>query len=124
MYCYRQYLELKIKLITSRISHYHGIGSASYRRCHDLEQLFSEMEDAANQAAGDHLHTNDSEREAFNQVRSVVNELNRIDPRGVGFRYPEEVTVFEVAPFRVRRMMGEVANYFDALHDYVTDGER
>ena len=124
MYCYRQYLELKIKLITSRINHYFGFGATSYRICHDLEKLLADMEHAAEQAMGDDLYSNNSEKEASDQVHSCVMELNRIDPRGVGFRYPDEVKLFEVDPFRIKQMIREIADYLDAFHDYLTAGER
>ena len=121
LFCYRQYLELKIKRITSRIHHYLGTGATDYRRIHDLEQLWRDMEQAYEEAGyGD----SDEDKKTLEQTRTCVSQLNKLDPSGLGFRYPNEVGLFEVDPFHLHKVMTDIDAFLDAFLDFVTGGER
>jgi len=130
MYCYRQYIELKLKLVTARIS-YHAClpkDAMDYKRMggHDLLKLWGNMQSTIDEHVGETSHSDD-ERMAHEQVQSCVEELDKIDHQGDGFRYPETGTtkkLHEINPFHVKRVIEDIESYLDALHDYCTAGER
>ena len=121
LFCYRQYLELKVKRITSRIHHYHETGATEYPRTHDLEQLWRDMERAYEEVG---YVDSEEDRKTLEQTRICVTQLNKLDPSGVGFRYPNEVGPFEVHPFHLHKIMTDVEAFLDAFLDFVTNGER
>ena len=128
MYCYRQYLELKMKLIISRIMHHAGL-EADYKRMggHSLVKLWRNMNCTAENFVGRNIHDSQSDRITHDQVWSCIEELDGIDRDGDGFRYPDtdtKETLHEIDPFNVKRVVTDIEFYLDAFHDYCTAGER
>ena len=131
MYCYRQYLELKMKLVISRIKYRAGLEADEYMNYkamggHNIVTLWRTMEHTTENFVGRDVNVTASEKIGFDQVRSCIEELNQIDPEGDGFRYPDTKTttaLHEIDPFHIKRMIEDIASYLDAFHDYCTAGE-
>ena len=123
LFCYRQYFELKIKHITSRLNYHLSGEETPYITIHNLKDLWYDMEGVARELMGHNLFSDEDDEEIFRNVRNLVIELNRLDPRGTGFRYPNDIEIFYVAPFHLKRAMADADTYLDAFFDYCSAGE-
>jgi hypothetical protein len=116
---WRHHLELSLKwLIATATGPRQG---APYPEHHNLERLWQE--------AKPHLVRIVPKAPEYEPVEANILELHRIDPRGVGFRYPFELGSLDgslrSAPHEVNlpnlhRRMEAVANFIDAAHSAVT----
>ena len=123
LYCYRQHIELLLKHITSRLNfHLDGV-ETEYPIEHRLHVLWNKMENAAKELMGDLLFTNEDERNLFYKVKARVMELNNLDPKGTGFRYPDVVKTMTVDVHHLQKAMTEMSEYLSAFFDYCTAGE-
>lgn len=123
LFCYRQYFELTIKHIASRLNYHLSGEETPYRTIHNLEDLWSDMERAAKELMGDNLFTDEDDERMFRKVKSCVADLNWLDPRGTGFRYPNDIAIFYVAPFHLKRGIAAADTYLGAFFDYCTAGQ-
>ena len=119
LFCYRQYLELKIKKIISRVDAYYGTGPPT--KVHNLKALWERLERVSREAKGDFSN---EDWETLEQARSCVRELHDLDPKGTGLRYPDVIPELSINPLHFRKVMADIAEYLEAFHDYCTNGER
>ena len=119
LFCYGQFLELKIKSVTSAINRHYGTGPTDYMYTHDLKDLWNIMEKAAKLAKGPSFSSDD----IFNQAKKCTMELHYIDRKGDGFRYPDVIAQLRIAPCHIFKVITDVAVYLDAFHDFCTNGE-
>ena len=121
LYCYRQFLELKLKHILSRINFSYGTGDTAFPKIHNLETLWHCITAAFTEAG---FKLEDPERATQDQVQRCILELHRLDPSGTSFRYPGERRSFEVDPYHLHKVMSDIEWYLDAFLDLSTAGDR
>ena len=116
VFCYRQYLELRLKAITESIRDFSG---EDFRRTHDLLALWKPIVRHHNEQIGE------EDPEAFAAVTACLSEINALDPRASSFRYPEFETMAEIKHQidlgNLRSVMYRIATFLDALHDQFAD---
>ena len=121
LYCYRQFLELKLKHILTRINFHYGTDYTKFLWKHNLEALWSDIKAAFTEAE---FELDDQEKATQDQVERCILELHGLDPAGTGFRYPEERRPLEVDPYHLHKVMSDIEWYLDAFLDFATFGER
>lgn len=115
LFCYRQYLELKIKKIISRVD------TGPPERIHNLKALWERLERVSVETMGT---LSKEDQKTLKQARSCILELHNLDSKGTGLRYPNVISEFYINPLHFRRVVTDIANYLEAFHDYCTNGER
>ena len=120
LFCYRQYLELELKRVTSEINIYGGTGSVDFKKTHNLEVLWNDMEQVSKEVTGVLFR---EERDTFEQAKSCVKELNQLDPRGLGLRYPDVIRSFSFSPSQLVKVMRDIEAYLGGFLSWCTNGE-
>lgn len=117
IFCYRQYLELRLKSIAESIRDFSG---EDFRRTHDLLALWKPIVRHHDEQIGE------EDAEAFAAVTACLSEINALDPRASSFRYPAFETMAEINHQvdlgNLRSVMNRLATFLDALHDQFTNG--
>ena len=121
LYCYRHFLELKLKHILSRINFHYGTGYTTFLGKHNLEGLWRDITAAFTETG---FELDDQEKATQDQVERYILELHGLDPSGTGFRYSEARRSLEVDPYNLHKVMSDIEWYLDAFLDFATYGER
>jgi len=116
VYCYRQYLELRLKMITESAS---WITGKKFKHDHNLLNLWQPLEQQLTQ------ELQERDREALEAVDACIREMHEIDPSGTAFRYPEFVSLNQKAHQldlgNLKEVMGRVAVFLDGTQDAWSD---
>ena len=113
-FCYRQYMEVRLKEIIVLLDRLHGIDK-KYTNTHDLSALWSKLLDK--------IDKNDyhNEKEAFEAVGECIAEFHRIDSRGTGFRYKEHMDISQIDLHNLQSIMDKIAIFLDSLTDMLSN---
>ena len=114
VFCYRQYLELKLKAVGQILR---VLSAENFRKIHDLNKLWEPVREAL--AA----KLDPSETGPLDAVAACIAEMNSIHPGSVAFGYPEFEDVLRVGHqidlANLMSVMMRVAAFLDAAEDAV-----
>lgn len=114
LFCYRNYMELKLKSIIEVLGLIEDDGS-TYDRTHNLKILW----EVAKSGMATHIDDDAGDDEALLAVEACVMEMHRIDDAGVGFRYPVGIELDQVDLGNLAEVMDKVANFLGGSFDYL-----
>ena len=111
LFCYRQYVELKLKDITLIINAFNETDEG-YQWGHDLQRLWITLISKMDLRI-------DDDRQTLAVVDEYITQLSNVDPRGTKFRYLDEPLPFhQIDLGNLREAMGKLASFLDSLADY------
>ena len=111
-FCYRHYIELKLKDLIDLMDRWDEVDK-SYKNNHNLDELWSIILPRVDE--GDYR----DQQEAFQAVGQCIAELHKVDARGTGFRYMQQLEISQVDLLNLRSVMDRVAMFLDSLADYI-----
>lgn len=111
LFGYRQYLELRIKALVVIVNRCEYV-EETYKRIHDLQGLWNSIRSRL----WENLQVDD--RVPFQIVESVIGEFQALDPKSDGFRFPSDITQFNVDLLNMREVMGRVATFLESLSEW------
>ena len=111
LFCYRQYIELKLKHVIDLTNAYRGITDKP-PRIHNLRKLWDTM------MSGIEGDIDDGELNTFLIVEEIIMQFHSVDSDSFVFRYLDEVPPFyQVDLGNLRDVMDGLANFLDGLSD-------
>lgn len=117
VFCYRQYIELRLKALTETIRVFTG---DEFKRTHDLTTLWSPLRE---RLLDDGFE--EGEQRALAAVDTCIAELNGMDPGATVFRYPTFTDAkrlnYEIDLGNLKSVIGRLSVFLDALQDYWED---
>lgn len=108
---YRQYLELRIKALTSIVNRFDE-ADEEFRRTHNLGKLWSQIRPRLLE------EITEEERETFQIVENCIMEFHEMDPKSDTFRFPGELKQHVIDLGNMKTVMNRVAWFLDSLSDY------
>lgn len=120
IFCYRQYIELRLKDIIGLVNTFEESGQ-SFKCIHDLKKLWLTLRSSIEE------EIDEQDREAFDAVEECIMELHGVDNKGTKFRYPVSIAdmkFHQVDLGNLKSVMDRVSAFLDALADQWEDGVR
>jgi len=115
LFCYRQYVELKLKEIIEKVHRFEETGD-SYRRTHNIGQLWEAVKvDVIKNVA-------DEEAESIEVVERCLMEIHELDERGDALRYPTPLHFTQIDLGNLKAVIENISAFLDALADQWDDG--
>ena len=113
IFCYRQYVELKLKDIAVLFNAIEETGK-SHNWGHNLNCLFALVKPAIEQCLGE------DDQETLAAVECVIMQFNSVDSNSETFRYLDDGMPFhQVDLGNLKLVMGKLAEFLDSLTDYL-----
>ena len=111
LFCYRQYIELKLKHVIHLSNTYFGI-AGDPPHIHDLRELWDTMMPAIKD------DIEDEESTIFPIVEKIIMQFHSVDSKSFMFRYVDEPPPFhQINLGNLRDVMDGLANFLDGLSD-------
>ncbi len=115
LFCYRQYIELRLKDIIRLINTFEETGQ-SFKEIHDLKKLWSSLRASIEE------EIDEEDQEEFDAVEECIMELHRVDRKGTKFRYPDFMEFDQIDLGNLKLVMGRASAFLDALADQWEEG--
>jgi len=117
IFCYRQYVELKLKEISS-LYNVLDYGKDHHSKIHSLEGLWQTLKPRLEVDLGA------EDQETLMTVGKLVSEFHDFDPNAIALRYPEETYLVKVPMQQVdlenlRDVMARLAMYLGSAVDFI-----
>ena len=113
IFCYRQYVELKLKDIAVLVNAIEGTVD-NHKSIHNLQYLFDPLKSDIEQCLGE------DDQETLAAVECIIMQFNNADCDSTTFRFLDRRMPFhQVDLGNLRVVMGKLANFLDSLTDYL-----
>lgn len=107
LFCYRHYMELRIKDIIEILNMIEDEGE-HYSRTHDLKDLWSDLRSK--------VEMDEDDQEAFESVEHCVMEFHEVDEKSMNFRYYKcDFLLKQIDLGHLHSVMEKIAKFLDAL---------
>lgn len=123
LFCYRQYVELRIKDIIEKTNIFEGSGE-NYKKIHDLKELWEILKSNSRHSVHENV------QEAFHAVEDCIMQFHRVDEKGLVFRYPdvlsfrqlEDLGFHQIDLGNLKSVMDGIATFLDSTADVWEEG--
>ena len=115
LFCYRQYIELRLKEVIEKINTFEETGE-TYKQTHKLSQLWSTLKTIMT------IHIENKEQQEFDIVEECIMELHNLDEKGIAFRYPVIFFQEQIDIGNMKSVMDAISSFLDAIADQWDEG--